>query len=90
MTAPCRRRARFGFTVAPGTTDDARIRHLTLALPLEHAARLFRAQDAGATDDQLRQAAAEALGEVYFRDSGRRVRGLEVEFIDVEHLEFDL
>ena len=23
-------RARFGFTAAPGTTDDARIRHLTL------------------------------------------------------------
>lgn len=26
-------RARLGFTAAPGTTDDARIRHLTLALP---------------------------------------------------------
>ncbi len=26
-------RARFGFTAAPGTTDDSRLRHLTLALP---------------------------------------------------------
>ncbi len=26
-------RARFGFTAAPGTTDDARLRHLTVALP---------------------------------------------------------
>ncbi|WP_406729232.1 telomere-protecting terminal protein Tpg [Streptomyces sp. GD-15H] len=26
-------RARLGFTAAPGTTDDARLRHLTLALP---------------------------------------------------------
>ncbi|PZH15026.1 hypothetical protein C1I97_09170 [Streptomyces sp. NTH33] len=26
-------RARFGFTATPGTTDDTRIRYLTLALP---------------------------------------------------------
>jgi hypothetical protein len=26
-------RARFGFTAAPGATDDARIRHLTIVLP---------------------------------------------------------
>jgi AcrR family transcriptional regulator len=83
-------RARFGFTAAPGTTDDARIRHLTLALPPQYAARLFEAQDAGANEQQLRGLAAEALGEVYFRDGGRRAHGLEVEFTDVEHLEFDL
>ncbi|MFF9490226.1 telomere-protecting terminal protein Tpg [Streptomyces sp. NPDC014676] len=83
-------RARFGFTAAPGTTDDARIRHLTLALPPQHAARLFDAQDAGASEQQLRALAGEALGEVYFRDGGRRAHGLEVEFTDVEHLEFDL
>jgi transcriptional regulator with XRE-family HTH domain len=61
-------RAGFGFTAAPGTTDDARIRHLTLALPPHHAARLFNAQDQGAGEQQLRALAAEALGEVYFRD----------------------
>ncbi|MGW4824287.1 telomere-protecting terminal protein Tpg [Streptomyces sp. NPDC004227] len=83
-------RARFGFTAAPGTTDDARIRHLTLALPPHHAARLFDAHDAGATEQRLRDIAAEGLGEVYFRDGGRRAHGLEVEFTDVEHLEFDL
>ncbi|WP_055593156.1 telomere-protecting terminal protein Tpg [Streptomyces hirsutus] len=83
-------RARFGFTAAPGTTDDARLRHLTLALPPHHAARLFDAQDTGANEQQLRDLAAEALGEVYFRDGGRRATGLEVEFTDVEHLEFDL
>ncbi|MER6347407.1 telomere-protecting terminal protein Tpg [Streptomyces sp. NPDC001595] len=83
-------RARFGFTAAPGSTDDARLRHLTLALPPRHAARLFEARERGATEDQLRQAVAEALGEVYFRDSGRRAHGLEVELTDVEHLEFDL
>ncbi|MFF1404481.1 telomere-protecting terminal protein Tpg [Streptomyces sp. NPDC058294] len=83
-------RARFGFTAAPGSTDDARLRHLTLALPPHHAARLFQAQEAGATEDRLREIAAEALGEVYFRDSGRRAHGLEVEFTDLGHLEFEL
>ncbi|MFF9497947.1 telomere-protecting terminal protein Tpg, partial [Streptomyces flaveolus] len=84
-------RARYGFTAAPGTTDDARIRHLTLALPPQHAARLFDAQEAGASDARLREIAAEALKEVYFQDSGRRAGSLEeVRFTDIEHLEFDL
>lgn len=83
-------RARFGFTAAPGSTDDARIRHLTLALPPQHAARLFQAQETGASEDQLRQIAAEALGEIYFRDNGRRAHGLEVELTDLEHLQFEL
>ncbi|MFI9248132.1 telomere-protecting terminal protein Tpg, partial [Streptomyces sp. NPDC053086] len=64
--------ARFGYTAAPGSTDDARVRHLTVALPPHHAARLFEAQETGAAEDQLRQIAAEALGEVYFRDNGHR------------------
>ncbi|MCP9956090.1 telomere-protecting terminal protein Tpg [Streptomyces sudanensis] len=82
--------ARFGYTAAPGSTDDARVRHLTLALPPEHAARLFQAQEAGLADDQLRQIAAEALGDVYFRDKGRRAHGLEVELTDLIDLEFEL
>ncbi|MDQ0746078.1 hypothetical protein QF034_000309 [Streptomyces africanus] len=83
-------RARFGYTAAPGSTDDARLRHLTVALPPQYAARLFETKEAGGTEQQLRDIAAEALGEVYFRDNGRRAQGLEVEFTDVEHLEFDL
>ncbi|MFJ4519163.1 telomere-protecting terminal protein Tpg [Streptomyces sp. NPDC088816] len=83
-------RARFGFTAAPGTTDDARIRHLTLALPPQYAARLFDAQESGASEQQLRDIAAEGLGEIYFRDGGRRAHGLEIEFTDVEQLEFEL
>ncbi|MEU6097700.1 XRE family transcriptional regulator [Streptomyces sp. NPDC093084] len=82
--------ARFGYTAAPGSTDDARVRHLTLALPPGHAARLFTAQESGLTEDQLRQIAAEALGEVYFRDNGRRAHGLEVELTDLLDLEFEL
>ncbi|MGX1886986.1 telomere-protecting terminal protein Tpg [Streptomyces sp. NPDC055287] len=83
-------RARFGYTAAPGTTDDGRLRHLTVALPPEFAARLFDAQEAGASEQQLRDIAAEGLQEIYFKDRGRRAGGLLVEFTDLEHIEFDL
>jgi len=80
-------RARFGYPAAPGSTVDAGLRHLTLALSSQHAARLFEAQEAGATEDRLREmrpcvrstsATAAAAHE------------LEVEFTDLEHVEFDL
>jgi hypothetical protein len=61
-----------------------------VALPPAYAARLFDAQEAGASERQLRDIAAEGLGEVYFRDHDRRAHGLDVQFTDVEHLEFDL
>ncbi len=54
-----------------------------------HAARLFQAQEAGLTEDQLRRLAAEALAKVYFRDQGR-AHGLEVELTDLVDLEFEL
>jgi hypothetical protein len=41
-------RARFGFTAALGSTDDARLRLSTQALPPAYTARLFDAQEAGA------------------------------------------
>ncbi|WP_225828779.1 telomere-protecting terminal protein Tpg [Streptomyces naphthomycinicus] len=81
---------RFGYTAAPGSTDDARVRHLTLALPPRHAARLFEAQASGVDEDDLRDIAAEALGEVYFRDNGQRAHGLEVELTDLIDLTFQL
>lgn len=83
-------RARFGYTAAPGTTDDPRLRHLTVALPPAWAGRLFDAQKQGATEGQLQQIAAEALQEVYFKDGGRRAAGLGVEYTDLEHIAFDL
>ncbi|MEU9502443.1 XRE family transcriptional regulator [Streptomyces sp. NPDC048196] len=82
-------RARFGFTAAPGTTDDGRIRLITQHLPPQYAARLFDAQAAGATEQQLQNIAAEGLQEIYFKDSGRRADGLLVEFTDIDYAELD-
>jgi hypothetical protein len=83
-------RARFGFTAAPGSTDDARVRNITQALSPRWAERLFDARDQGATENQLLQIAAQGLGEHYFRDNGRRAQDLQVEFTDVEDIEIDL
>ncbi|MDX2563341.1 XRE family transcriptional regulator [Streptomyces sp. NPDC005389] len=84
-------RARMGYTAPIGSTDQDRIRHLTIALPPTYAARLFDAQQAGASDTELQEIAAEGLKDVYFQDSGRRAGSLEeVRFTEIEHLEFDL
>lgn len=81
-------RARFGFTAAPGTTDDGRMRRITQHLPPEYARRLFAAQDTGATETQLRHITAEALQEIYFKDNGARAGGLLVEFTDIDYVDF--
>lgn len=84
-------RARLGYVAPVGSTDENRIRHLTVALPPHHAARLFDAQEQGASDQRLQEIAAEALKEVYFQDGGRRAGSLEqVLFTDIEHVEFGL
>ncbi|MGW2564394.1 telomere-protecting terminal protein Tpg [Streptomyces sp. NPDC001514] len=83
-------RARFGYTAAPGSTDDARLRHLTQALPPQYAARLFEAQEQGASERQLLDIAAEGLQEIYFKDRGRRAHGLQVEFTDIDYIDVEL
>lgn len=82
-------RARFGFTAAPGTTDDGRIRRITQHLPPAYADRLFTAQDTGASEQELQNIVAEGLQEVYFKDSGRRANDLSVEFTDIDYLDAD-
>ncbi|MGO4635030.1 XRE family transcriptional regulator [Streptomyces sp. 2RAF24] len=83
-------RARFGFEAAGGTTDDARIRDITQALPPEYADQLFTAREQGAGEDQLRQIAADGLAQMYFRANNTRAHGLDVEFTDVERLDIEL
>ncbi|WP_331721461.1 telomere-protecting terminal protein Tpg [Streptomyces sp. NBC_00212] len=82
-------RARFGYTAAPGTSDDGRLRLITQALPPTYASRLFEAQASGATEQQLRDIAAEGLQEIYFKDRGRRAQDLVVEFSDIDYVELD-
>ncbi|MEU3602286.1 XRE family transcriptional regulator [Streptomyces sp. NPDC006798] len=83
--------ARMGYTAPIGSTDETRIRHITVALPPRHAARILDAQDQGAGEDRLRELTADALREVYFQDSGRRAGSLEeVQITDVVDLDFDL
>ncbi|SHM23565.1 telomere-protecting terminal protein Tpg [Actinacidiphila paucisporea] len=82
-------RARFGYTAAPGSTDDGRMRRITQRLPPAYAARLFEAQAAGSTEQQLQAIAAEGLQEIYFKDRGRRAHDLEVEFTDIDYIELD-
>jgi hypothetical protein len=83
-------RARFGFEAAGGTTDDARIRDITQALPPQWADRLFTAREQGANEQQLQQIAADGLAEMYFRNNNTRAHGLGVEFTDVEHVQIEL
>ncbi|MDX3539637.1 XRE family transcriptional regulator [Streptomyces sp. MB09-01] len=79
-------RARFGYTAAVGTTDDGRVRRLTVRLPAAYAQRLFaRAQ--GAADRDLRAIVAEGLQEVYFKDGGTRADQLRVEFTNIDYFD---
>ncbi|MET9046053.1 XRE family transcriptional regulator [Streptomyces sp. NPDC004362] len=82
-------RARFGFTAAPGTTDDPRLRPITQGLPPAYAQRLFDAHAAGAAEQQLQDILAEGLQEIYFKDRGRRADGLTVEFTDIDYIDVD-
>ncbi|MFD6245598.1 telomere-protecting terminal protein Tpg [Streptomyces roseolus] len=83
-------RAQLGYAAPAGTTDEARERHLTLALPPHLAGRLFDAQERGG-ERHMRQAVADALKEVYFQQRGTRAASLEeVRMLNLEHIEFDL
>jgi hypothetical protein len=82
-------RARFGFTAAPGTTDDGRIRRITQHLPPVYADRLFTAKGTGASEQELQTIIAEGLQEQYFKDGGRRAHDLLVEFTDIDYIETD-
>lgn len=80
-------RARFGYTAPVGTTDDGRMRRLTVHLPPASAQRLFGAQRHGAGDERLRAIAAEGLQEVYFKDGGGRADHLEAELTDIGYID---
>ncbi|WP_374771769.1 XRE family transcriptional regulator [Streptomyces sp. NBC_01310] len=80
-------RARFGYTAPIGTTDDGRMRRLTVHLAPAYAQRLFDAQQQGTGDQELRAIVAKGLQEVYFKDGGRRADHLEVELTDIDYID---
>ncbi|WP_420082837.1 telomere-protecting terminal protein Tpg (plasmid) [Streptomyces sp. JL4002] len=80
-------RARFGYTAPVGTTDDGRMRRLTVHLPPAYAQRLFDARARGADDRDLRAIVAEGLQEIYFKDGGTRADQLRVEFTDIDYFD---
>ncbi|WP_314254413.1 telomere-protecting terminal protein Tpg [Streptomyces sp. DSM 40907] len=80
-------RARFGYTAPVGTTDDGRMRRLTVHLPPAYAQRLFEARQQGAPDRELRAIVAEGLQEIYFKDGGTRADRLEVELTDIDYID---
>ncbi|MFE9934309.1 telomere-protecting terminal protein Tpg [Streptomyces sp. NPDC005533] len=80
-------RARFGYTAPVGTTDDGRVRRLTVHLPPAYAQRLFDARAQGAADRDLRAIVAEGLQEIYFKDGGTRADQLRVEFTDIDYFD---
>ncbi|MFE3875404.1 telomere-protecting terminal protein Tpg [Kitasatospora sp. NPDC059146] len=78
--------AYFGYTAPVGTTDEARLRHLTVHLPPAYAERLFAAQDRGESDQEMRKIMAEGFQEIYFK-SGGRANELEVEFTGIKAID---
>ncbi|GAB2627647.1 hypothetical protein GCM10027168_69210 [Streptomyces capparidis] len=63
-------RARFGFTSSRGSTDDPRRRRLTQRVSPATAAEILAARRAGASEQELTELVAAALGEAYFREGG--------------------
>ncbi|MFI1376083.1 telomere-protecting terminal protein Tpg [Streptomyces longwoodensis] len=59
-------RAWLGFTAAAGSSDDPRLRFLTLSLTAPYRERLFTAQHNRASEADLRAILSEALGVCYF------------------------
>ncbi|MGW4806449.1 telomere-protecting terminal protein Tpg [Kitasatospora sp. NPDC004272] len=79
--------AYFGYTAPVGTTDEPRLRHLTVHLPPVWAERIFTAQDHGASDQEMREIMAEAFQEEYFKNRGARAENLEVEFTGIQAID---
>lgn len=79
-------RACFGYTAPVGTTDDGRVRRITVHLPAEYARRLFDAQQ-GVGTQPPNEVIAEGIQEMYFKDHGRRADQLEVEFTDIDYID---
>lgn len=79
-------RASLGFT-ANGSSDDVRVRDLSIAVSAFHAKAILTLREEGATDQELHDAVAEAIADAYFRLGGGGRASLQVRFTDVEWLD---
>jgi transcriptional regulator with XRE-family HTH domain len=81
-------RARFGYTAAGGSTDDARLRRLTEDVPDHLVDGIFEALRNG-DEDEAQRLIAEGLAEEYFRTPGTDAESLDVELTDIDYIELD-
>ncbi|MFB9521369.1 hypothetical protein [Streptomyces cremeus] len=59
-------RPAFGYKAAGGSTDEARMRRVTIKLSAAHARRLLDAREQGASDQQMKEIVADGIREKYF------------------------
>ncbi|WP_327310111.1 helix-turn-helix domain-containing protein (plasmid) [Streptomyces sp. NBC_01298] len=78
-------RSTLGFT-ANGSSDDTRVRDLTIAVSPYHAALIIAAREEGTTTTDLHELVEEAIADAYFRLSGGGRASLKVNFVDVQWL----
>lgn len=80
-------RARFGFTSAKGSTDDPRLRFLTLALHPPYPEMLFDARHRNAPETELHRILSHALAASYFHHHNTSVAET-VTLKEIDFLEF--
>jgi transcriptional regulator with XRE-family HTH domain len=79
-------RAYFGFG-RYGTSDERRVRDISVAVSPSHAAAILAERELGATDNDLHDLVAEAIADAYFRQRSAAHAHLEVTFKEVEWLD---
>ena len=58
-------------------------------MPADHAAALFDARNAGASEGDLVRIVAAGLQDAYFQDGGTRATDLAVDLTDIDYLDID-
>ncbi|MFD5618465.1 telomere-protecting terminal protein Tpg [Streptomyces yangpuensis] len=81
-------RAWLGFTAAGGSSDDPRLRMLTLGLDGPHPENLFEARHRNEPEARLRQILSVALGACYFHRNRPSGANESITIGAVDHIEF--
>ena len=81
-------RGRFGYTASRGSSDDGRVRMLTVTLRPYHVGLLLEAYARDASEDELRRIVGDVIGVAYFNlpEGGPdMVRLNDIDFIDFDY-----